>query len=146
MKVILLQKVSGLGNVDDIKDVADGYAANFLFPKHLAVQASAKAVNALEAHKKRLAKEEESDLREVQGLATKIDGMEFQFSEKVNDKGLLYSAVNSQKIAEQMVKQGFAVDKKQIKVDQIKTSGEFSAKIKFRHGLEANVRIIVSAK
>jgi len=146
MKVILLAKVPGLGNVDDVKDVADGYAKNLLFPKHLAVQASAKALNEIALHKNRLAKEEERDLQEAQNMATKLDGMELRFSEKVNDKGMLYSAVNGQKISDKLAGLGYPVDKKQIIVSQIKTTGEFGAKIKFRHGLEASVRIIVSAQ
>ena len=56
MKVILLQKVAGLGNADDIKEVADGHARNFLFPRHLAVQASPKMVGDLEARHRRVAK------------------------------------------------------------------------------------------
>ena len=72
--------------------------------------------------------------------------MEFRFTEKVNDKGLLYSAVNAQKISDKLAGSGYPIDKKQIIVSQIKTIGVFGAKIKFRHGLEANVRIIVSAQ
>ncbi|MBU0545882.1 50S ribosomal protein L9 [Patescibacteria group bacterium] len=146
MKVILLGKVPGLGNVDDVKDVADGYAKNFLFPKHLAVQASAKALNEIVAQKNRLAKEEEKDLHEAQSTASKLDGAELKFTEKVNNKGLLYSAVNAQKISEKLVSLGYSIDKKQIIVPQIKTIGEFSAKIRFRHGLETSIRVIVSAK
>jgi len=58
MKVILLQKVPGIGDIDDVKEVADGYAKNFLFPRHLAVQASASAVAQVSAHKKKLAKKQ----------------------------------------------------------------------------------------
>ncbi len=144
MKVILLQNVPSLGKMDDVKDVSDGYAVNFLFPKHLAVQASPKAMADLTAHKKKLAKDEERDLREQQSLAALLDGVELKFVEKANDKGLLYSAVSAQKIADAFKKRKQNIDKKQIEVPNIKKVGEYIGKIKFRHGLEASFNVIVS--
>ena len=144
MKVILLSKIAGLGEIDAVKDVADGYAQNFLFPRHLAVQASPKAIADLEAHKNKQAKEDGRDLQEQQNLATKLDGLSLNFKEKANDKGLLYSAVTAQKVAEALVKLGNKVDKKQISVPQIKKVGDYKAKIKFRHGLEADISLVVS--
>jgi len=144
MKVILMQKVPGLGEIDAVKDVADGYAQNFLFPRHLAVQASAKAIADLEAHKNKQAKEDGRDLQEQQNLATKLDGISLNFQEKANDKGLLYSAVTAQKVSEALLKLGHRVDKKQINVPQIKKTGDYKGKIKFRHGLEAEIGLTVS--
>ncbi len=145
MKVILLQKVVGLGNPDDIKEVNDGYAVNFLFPKHLAVQASKKAINNLAVQKKKTAKEAENDLRLQQSMADRLDGLEIKFKESVNGKNQLYSAVGAQKISEKLQQLGFAVEKKQIEVALIKAVGDYKAKIKFRHGLESNISIVVSA-
>lgn len=146
MKVILLQKVVGLGDPDEIKEVAEGYANNYLFPRHLAVQASKQALSNLEAHRKKQAKEEERDLREQQSLAAKLDGLDLDFKEKANEKGLLYSAVTAQKVSEALQKVGHSVDKKQIILPQIKLVGEYKGKIKFRHGLEAEISITVYAQ
>ncbi|MDO8499441.1 MAG: 50S ribosomal protein L9 [bacterium] len=143
MKVILLQKVQGLGNIDDIKEVSDGYAVNFLFPRHLAVPASAKSLSEVAAHKNKRAKDQESDLRSQQSLADRLDGLEIKFSATTTDKGLLYSAVTASKIAERLQQMGFVVDKKKIAVGAIKTLGEFPAKVKFPHGLEAGLNIVV---
>jgi len=144
MKVILLQKVPSVGNAEDIKEVSDGYAINFLFPRHLAVQASPKALSDLTAHKNKKVKEEAKDLREQQDLAAKLDGMELKFTEKANEKGLLYSALSAQKISDMLKKKGYEVDKKQIETPSIKSVGEYRAKIKFRHGLEATLSVTVS--
>lgn len=144
MKVILLQKVKGLGETDDIKDVADGYAVNFLFPKHLAVPASQSSLHDLIAHKNKKTKDEVNDLKNQQKLASKLDGLELKFVEKVNDKGILYSAVNSQKIAKKLEDLGYKISKNKIIVSNIKTAGDFTAKVKFAHGLEADLNIIVS--
>ena len=72
MKVVLLAKVPGLGDMDDIKDVADGYAVNFLFPRNLAVIASPKALEKIEKQKQKKKRDEEKDLREQQSLAGKL--------------------------------------------------------------------------
>ncbi len=145
MKVILLSKVPGLGEIDAVKEVADGYAQNFLFPRHLAVQASPKAIADLEAHKKKLAKEDGRDLQEQQNLAAKLDGISLDFKERANESGLLYSAVTSAKVSEALLKLGSNVDKKQISLPQIKKVGEYKGKIKFRHGLEAEISLTVYA-
>lgn len=145
MKVILLQKVPGIGDIDDVKEVADGYARNFLFPRHLAVQASVGAVAQVSAHKKKMAKEAESDLQEQQSLADRLDGFVIEIKEKASDKGLLYAAVGPQRLVDELKKRGFVILKTQIVMKPIKEAGEFQATVRLRHGLEANVSIIVSA-
>ncbi|MFA5062115.1 MAG: 50S ribosomal protein L9 [Patescibacteria group bacterium] len=146
MKVILIQNVPGLGKINEVKDVADGYARNFLFAKNLAVPATKKIMVDLQAKSTKEAKDHEKDLREQQELAEKLDGWETELKEKVSDGGSLYAAVGPQKVSEILKKSGFSVDKNQIVMKPIKEAGEFKAKIKFRHGLEADIIIIVSAK
>ncbi len=145
MKVILLQKVPGIGDVDELKEVADGYARNFLFPHHLAVQASVSAVAQVSAHKKKLMKDAENDLQEQQSLADRLDGMVIEIKEKASDKGLLYAAVGPQRLVDELKKRGVVILKTQIVMKPIKEAGEFQATVRLRHGLEANVNIIVSA-
>lgn len=145
MKVILLQKVPGIGDIDELKEVADGYARNFLFPHHLAVQASVSAVAQVSAHKKKLMKDAENDLQEQQSLADRLDGMVIEIKEKASDKGLLYAAVGPQRLLDELKKRGVVILKTQIVMKPIKEAGEFQATVRLRHGLEANVNIIVSA-
>lgn len=143
MKVILLQKVPKLGNTDDVKEVADGYALNFLFPRHLAVPAKEKLLNDLEAHKTKIAKAAERELKEQQALASKLDGLELKFAERVSAKSQLYSAVSVVKIIKKLEDMGYHVSKEQIQAPVIKSIGEHKVKIKFSHGLEAEVAVIV---
>ena len=145
MKVVLLQRVPGIGDVDDVKEVADGYARNFLFPRHLAVQASVDAITKVRAHKNKLAKEAEKDLKEQQSLADRLSGLVLELKEKISDKGLLYAAVGPQRLVDELKKRGFLINKSQISMKPIKSEGEFVASIRLRHGLEANINIIVSA-
>lgn len=144
MKVILIAKVEGLGDVDDIKEVADGHAVNYLFPRHLAVLASPKAKKELEDQKRRRGKEAELDLREQQSVASRLDGIHLELKVKTNEAGLLYAAIGPQKIAEELQKIGFTVAKNQIDLKPIKEPGEYEARVKLRHRLEAKISVIVS--
>ncbi len=146
MKVILLQNVPGLGHVDDIKEIADGYARNYLFPHHLAVQASPKLLSSISSRHTKQTKQAEQELKEQQSIAGQADGVEVEIKEKGNDHGGLYAAVNAQEIVEALKKKGIKVEKSQIIMKSIKEFGSHKAKIKFRHGLEADIVIsVVSA-
>jgi len=143
MKVILLQRVAGLGDIDDVKEVADGYARNFLFPHHLAVQASPKLLESAVARHKKQTKVAEDDLQEQQSIAGHVDGMEVEVKEKGNEQGVLYAAVSAQKILEALKKKGVKIEKEQLHMKAIKDFGPHPAKVKFRHGLEADITVSV---
>lgn len=145
MQVILLQDVKGIGKADEIKEVADGYARNFLFPKHLAVQSSASAAADLMNKMKRAAKEAEKELQREQSLASRIDGLELEFKEKASDGGILYAGITAAKVAEALTKKGYPVVKDHVKLTPIKELGSYQATIKFQHGLEAIITVIVTA-
>jgi len=146
MKVILLEKVPGLGDIDDVKEVSDGYALNHLFPHHLAVQASAQKVAQLKAKEKKRVKESENELHEVQSLADRLDGYSLVIEDKANEENLLYAAVTPQRIAEALKTYGFPVNKNMIDSEPIKEVGEYKLKIKMRHGVEAIISLVINAK
>ena len=145
MKVILLKKVAGVGEIDAVKEVADGYARNFLFPHHLAVPAGEVATREVEQRKKKNIDALTSNLREQQSLASRLDGLEVEISENANDKGVLYAAVTAEKIAAALGKMGYSVKAKQIVAEPLKQVGIFAATVKFGHGLESEIKIIINA-
>lgn len=144
MRVVLLQKVKGLGEVDEVRQVADGYARNFLFPKHLAVPVSEKELEDIEFRRKKKDREDEFDLRHKQKLAESLDGLEIELREKVSVEGTLYAAVNAPKLALKLKELGFLVDKNQIELAPIKAAGSYQAVVKLPHGLEATLTVIVN--
>lgn len=144
MKVILLQTVAGLGKADEVKDVAEGYARNFLFARHLAVPASTTSTRERDDRLKREAKEAEHELREAQQLAQRVDGQEVELHEKASSSGVLYAAVTEQTIADALKKKGFAVASNQIVMKPLKEAGTHSIKVKFKHGLEAKITVIIT--
>lgn len=145
MRVILLNDVENLGKKFEIKNVADGYAKNFLLPKGLAKMATKNAVLWAETQRDIAANASEQDLKRIQQLASSIDGQEIIIAVKTGEKNQLFESVNSQKIAEKLKEAGFEIDKKQIDIaEPIKELGEFPVKIKFSHNLEADIEVIVS--
>lgn len=139
-----MQNVPGLGKIDEIKEVSDGYARNFLFAKNLAVPATPRMLADLAGRKHKKVKASEQELREQQIMAGKLDGLEVELKEKAGKNGALYAAVGPQKVAEALAGLGFKINKDQVVMNPAKEAGEYKAKIKFKHGLEANIALIVA--
>ena len=141
MEVILLQDVKSLGKKNQIVKVSDGYARNFLFPKKLAVEATATNKNAIEIHNKaeedkrkaeKAKAEEEKKFLEERVLTIKAKGSSTK----------LFGAITSKEIAEALENQvGLTIDKKKINVANIKTYGEYTAEIKLYPEIAAKVSV-----
>ncbi|MBD3311457.1 MAG: 50S ribosomal protein L9 [Candidatus Magasanikbacteria bacterium] len=146
MKVILLKDVPGTGKKSDIKEVADGYARNFLLKKGLAKPASDHVMNRLQQETKKKVKQMERDLKEEQKKAAKLDGAELEIDAKVNSNGTLYAALSTNKIAQNIKeKLGVTIKPRQIDLPSpIKDLGEHEAKVTLSHGLEASLSIIIN--
>lgn len=145
MKVILLKDIDDLGKKNDVKNVTDGYARNFLFAKNLAKPATKEALKKLEAEKEIEAQMAEQELKRIEETVSQIDGLELEVIEKMDEGGKLYGAINEVKIAKIFKDKGFNIKKNQIKIPQpIKTAGEYPIIITFDHGLEAEIKIIVA--
>jgi large subunit ribosomal protein L9 len=145
MRVILLQDVENLGKKFEVKEVKNGYAMNFLFPKNLAKPATREALKWLETQKEIGAKKAEEALKKTQDVASTIDGQEIIIPVKIGEEGQLFESITSQKIIEKLKESGFEVKKSQIDLlEPIKELGEFPIKIKFEHNLEAEIKVIVT--
>jgi len=131
MRIILLQNVEKLGKKYDIKEVADGYARNFLIPKGLAKPATKENLKWLETQKEIEVKKAEEELKKVEAVATNIDGQEIIIPVKIGEEGQLFESITSQKIYEKLKELGFEIKKSQIDLPEpIKELGEYPVKIK----------------
>ena len=147
MKIILLQDVDDLGKKYEVKDVKDGYARNSLLPEKLARPATKEALKWLEGQKEAIEKEAEESLKLAQELASKLDGIEVNIAVKVGDEGQLFESITAQKIADQLKEMGVAIKRSQIKLAHpIKELGESSVNINLDHNLEAEIKLIITAK
>jgi len=144
MKVILIKNVSNLGDEGEVKEVAFGYARNFLFPQNLAIEATPKALAELEAKKAKQEKEAEIDLEKTEELVSKLDGQIFEIAAKAAEGGRLYAAITPAKISSILKVKNFVIRSNQVKSPMIKETGEHEVNLNLDHNLEAKITLIVN--
>lgn len=147
MKVIFLQDVENVAIKGDVKDVADGYAANFLFPQDLAKPATEQLVAETQREKELREKAATEDLKRTQEFATKLDGFEVEVEAKASPEGTLYGAVSSEVVAGALKTNGFNIREDAVvfkdREEPVKEEGEYEAVVNLDHGLEAEIKVIV---
>lgn len=145
MRVVLLQDVEKLGKKYEVKEVAEGYARNFLIPQGLAKPATREVLDWAKEQQEIEEEKDKEELERIGKLASTIDGLEVEIPVKVGEKGQLFEKIDAQDIAAALKKMGYNVDKKQIELaENIGDLGEFDAKVKFAHNLEAQIKVIVT--
>ena len=148
MKVVLLQDVKGQGKKNDIINVSDGYARNFLFPRKLAVVADAKAINDVNNKKSSEAHKIEVEKANASALASKINETKVVISAEAGKDGRFYGAITAKDIAEALKAQaGIEIDKRKIELDaQIKAFGSYLVEIKLYSGIVGKLTVQVTEK
>lgn len=143
MKVVLLKDVEKLGREGEIKEVAEGYARNFLIPQNIAKFATDQAILEIEAAKEKKAKSDRLELEETQKVAEQLDGRELFIKVKEKD-GTLFGSVNEKTIAKTLADEGLKIQASNIKLaEPIKEVGDYDVNVSLDHGLEANIKIIL---
>ena len=145
MQVILLEKVVNLGNLGDVVKVKDGYARNFLIPQRKARRATETAVAEFEAKRAELEKAAAEKLAAAQAQGEKLSGMTVQIAQKAGVDGRLFGSVTNADIAEAVTKQGFAVEKAQIRMPQgpLKTVGYYTISVALHTDVVVDVTVSV---
>ena len=146
MKVILLCDVKGQGKKDEIINVSDGYARNFLFPQKKAVPADAKATSELKSKEEAKQFKISEDRKAAQAQADKIEGKDVVIKMSHGQDGRLYGSVTAKDIAEVLSKMvGFDIDKRKINLkDTIKAYGKYAVEIKILQDIGAKFTVTVS--
>ena len=146
MKVILLADVKGLGKANDVVEVNDGYARNFLFKKKLAKESSVSNLNEVNLKKGAKAEHERRALDAAKDLKKKLDGQSVSLKMKAGEGGKLYGAVTSQDVSDALKKDGFDIEKKQVVIkDPIKNVGIFGVRIKLHPEVSCEINVNVEA-
>lgn len=145
MKVIFLTDVPRVARVGQTKEVANGYARNYLFPRKMAVLATSSTAAALESHLKKLVKQRELEEAEMTELANKIKGTEITLKAKVGEKDKLYGSITAADIAEELNKTaGHEIDRKKIDLaEPIRHIGVFDVTVRFSHEITAGIVVTV---
>src|SRR3989344_5259299 len=130
MKVIFLNDVPGVGKRYDIKTVSDGYAANFLFPKNLALMANPQSLSKVKKMKKEWSDKQKVSEEKINASLTKLESFVLKIKEKANEAGHLFAGIDEKRIAELLFKEGIQFPVNSIKIDHpIKALGEFEVSV-----------------
>lgn len=145
MKVILKEDIKKLGKKDDMVEVKDGYARNYLIPRGLAEEANEGNISRVNERKKAEAQRREKEKEEAGAIASKIDGKTLEIRVKTGGKGKLFGSITSMDVAEAMKKEfGIDFDRKKVVLDEpIKSVGESTVEIKLYPGVSAQIKVKV---
>lgn len=145
MKVILNADVKGKGKNGEMVTVSDGYARNFLFPRNLAVEANATALNELKNREAAKAHHLAEEKAAAEENCKKINGKTVKITAKSGNGGKLFGAVTAKEVAEKIESEyGVAVDRRKIAMQDIKNYGDYSAEIKLYNGVVAKLTVSVT--
>jgi large subunit ribosomal protein L9 len=148
MKVILNKDLSTLGEEGDVKDVAKGYARNYLFPRGIALPYTSRTIKMIEARRAEIEERKEQKRQDAMGLREKLENLELSIAMPAGANGKLYGAVTNQTIADELAKNGFHVERKRIELSGsgFKSVGKYKAQIKLYENQSAEITITISAQ
>jgi len=148
MEVILLEKVSNLGNLGEKVNVRPGYGRNFLIPQGKAVSATEENVAAFEARRAELEKAAAETLAAAQARAEKLEGLTVTIAQKAGDEGKLFGSVGTQDIAEACTAAGVEVAKSEVRMPtgSIRDLGEFDIDVQLHGDVTATIKVAIVAE
>lgn len=145
MQVILLQRVSKLGQMGDVVDVKPGFARNYLLPQGKALSASKANIEAFEGRKAQLEAQNLETKAEAEAMSVKLDGQQFVVIRSASDAGALYGSVTTRDAADAATAEGFTVDRKQIVLSApIKELGLHDVSVVLHPEVEATIQLNVA--
>jgi large subunit ribosomal protein L9 len=145
MKVILLKDVENLGRTGDVKEVARGYARNYLLPKGMVVEATAGQMKRVETLQRQREKEDAKRLSEAQTLAQRLEALEVTVSARTGEQGRLFGSVTNQDVAAALIEQhGIELDRRDVELaDPIRTLGTHQVNVRLGGNVQAQLRVNV---
>jgi len=147
MKIILKQDVKNLGYKDDVVNVKNGYANNFLLPGGYAVMASGSNLRILEENLKQGVMKRAKLKQDAEGLAANLNGLSIIITTKPGANGKIFGSITALQIAQELKNKGFEVDRRKIDFnEEIKNLGNYKAKINLHKEVKAEVAVEVVAE
>ncbi|HNX28181.1 MAG TPA: 50S ribosomal protein L9 [Syntrophomonadaceae bacterium] len=148
MKVILSKDIKDLGKMGEIKELADGYARNYLIPRGMAAEATKEKLKEIEEKNLKAQKTKQKEVTLAEDIKAKLDGKAIKINLKTGGGDKLFGAVTTKEIAELIEKQlKIKIDKKKIEIaEPVKHLGDYVIKIKLYPAIQAEVKLIVSTE
>jgi large subunit ribosomal protein L9 len=144
MDIILREEVEKLGRRGDVVKVASGYARNFLLPRRMAVAATESNKKIVEQEKQAHLRREAKEIGDAQELGKMMAGVEVTIAHKAGENDQLFGSVTATDIAVALEKQGFAIDRRKVHLDEpIKTLGDFKASVKLHREVSLDIPVHV---
>lgn len=144
MKVILLKDIKGLGKLGDVKNVADGYARNFLIKNGLALEATEGNIKYVKSHLDTLQKKNERKFENAKELKEAVESVRVVIKVKAGESGKLFGSITSEDIAKSLKEQhGLDVEKRMIATEPIKLVGDYVVDVKLGMNVVAKLRVSV---
>lgn len=144
MKVILQKDIPNLGEAGDVKEVAEGFARNYLLPKKLVIPYNESSAKAIEHQKKLVKIKKEKRKKEGQKLVEALSSVALTIGAQVGEEDKLFGSVTAIDIAQKLSQMGYSIDKRKIMLPEpIKKAGEHEVKIKLDEGLSATIKVNV---
>jgi large subunit ribosomal protein L9 len=142
VKVILQADVAGLGEEGEVKDVAGGYARNYLLPRKLVVPATKGNLKLLEQQREQIERKQEQHRAESRAVAERMAALPLQFEVRVGEQGRLYGSVTAQDIAARLKEAGIEIDRRLIELrEPLRTLGEFDVPVRVAHAVTAHLKV-----
>lgn len=147
MKVILNQDVHNLGEEGDIKDVAPGYARNYLIPQDLAVPHNKMNLSLFEHRRAAIEKRKEEKRHAALSLKDQLEGLELTIEMTSGESGKLFGSVTSANVAEELQKQGYQIERRRIELPDhsLKNVGQYNFKIKLYDNNVADLMLVITS-
>lgn len=148
MKVILKEDIKKLGKKDELVDVSDGYARNYLIPRNLAVEANNANISIMKSKSAALMNKKQKELEDAREIAAKLNGKTVIVKTKAGDSGRLYGAVTSMDIAYAIKQQyNIDIDKKKVNLPEpIKAISVYQIEVGIYHQVNAKIFVKVEAE
>ena len=148
MKVILNEDVKYLGEEGDIKDVAKGYARNYLFPRNLAVPCNSFTLAHFESRKEEIEQRKAVKRQNAAGLKERLEALTLTIVMPAGPNGKLYGAVTNQTVSDELQKLGFEIERKRIELPGLtfKSVGHYTATLKLYESAVAILPVVVEAQ
>lgn len=148
MKVIFLKDVKGTAKKGELKEVSDGYARNFLFPKGIAKEATTGTINDLKQQQTSEALKKEKAEQDARDLGEKMKSLKITMYSKAGEGGKLFGSITSKDVAERIKKDhSIEIDKRKILMDDhIKTLGEHTVNVKLHQNVTSSFTVQVKQK
>jgi len=145
MKVILFKDLSPLGEEGDVKDVAKGYARNYLFPRGIAYPYNERTLKILEGRREAIEAKKAQKRTDAAGLKERLEGLNLEITMPAGANGRLYGAVTNQSVADELAKQGYQIERKRIELQgmSFKSVGKYKVVIKLYESASAEVSVSV---